>query len=164
MQEHELAMRLIKAEDFDAVRSSLDDVDIPIYSPDKVYKWQEERYSSLTFFNEDKDSVFKTLSVLGVSIYTHPAGKTLRYSYDEIYRLMFREDADEILRKIENPESIFFGVKTQIDKDIRLFISMIIHAKEILGEDFLNIGHDDKRKLKDVVNEMKRFLRRRSLK
>ena len=74
MQMRELARRLIKAEDFDAVRVSLDDVDISIYSPAKVYVWQSGRYRSLIFFDEDKKSVFKALSELGVDKYTHPAG------------------------------------------------------------------------------------------
>lgn len=164
MQEHELLIRLIKEEDFDAVRDRLNTVDIPLYSPDKAYLWQNRRYRSLIILNEDKGRVFNALLELGVDRYMHRAGDTLKYSFDEIYKLMFERDADEILRKIENPASTFFAVKTQINRDIRLFISRITHAKEILGEKFLNITHDDTRKSKDVVNEMKRFLRKGALK
>ena len=163
MQMRELARRLIKAEDFDAVRVSLDDVDISIYSPAKVYVWQSGRYRSLIFFDEDKKSVFKALSELGVDKYTHPAGGTFGYSFDEIYKLMFREDAAEISIKIEDPGSIFFDAKIEVDRKIRDFVAKIEHATGILGEEFLNVKHYETR-LKDVMKKMKRFLKKEALK
>ena len=163
MQEHELAMRLIKEEDFDVVKESLDDADIPIYSPDKVYVWQSGRYRLLMFFNKDRDSVFTTLSVLGVRKYIHPAGETLRYSYDNIYKLMFKKDAEVILIKIEYRKSLFLDTKTEIDQKINAYLSKIEHAKEILGEEFLNVKHYETR-LKDVMAKMERFLRKEAFK
>lgn len=162
MQMRELVRKLIKAEDFDAVRDRLNAVDIPFYSPERVYVWQEKRYRSLMFLKGDEESVLGALSELDV--YTHPAvEKTLSYSYDDIYKLMFREDAGDILEKILDPGSLFFNVKIELDRKIRSFVSKIEHAKEIMGEDFLNVRHYDTI-VKDVVAEMKIFLGKSPLK
>jgi len=163
MQEHELARRLINVEDFEAVRDSLDRMAIPYYIPNNVFQWQERRYKSLTFLDGDKNSVFKELSLLSVRKYTHPAGEAFRYPYDGIYRLMFREDAKDILIGIEDPESKFFDAKNEMDIKIRDFISKIEHAMRILGEDFLTVKHYETR-LKEVVDEMKKFLKKVGLK
>lgn len=163
MQEHELARRLINVEDFEAVRDSLDRMAIPYYIPNNVFQWQERRYKSLTFLDGDKNSVFKELSLLSVRKYTHPTGEAFRYPYDGIYRLMFREDAKDILIGIEDPESKFFDAKNEMDIKIRDFISKIEHATRILGEDFLTVKHYEIR-LKEVVDEMKKFLKKVGLK
>ena len=92
-----------------------------------------------------------------------PRGGTFGYSFDEIYKLMFREDAAEISIKIEDPGSIFFDAKIEVDRKIRDFVAKIEHATGILGEEFLNVKHYETR-LKDVMKKMKRFLKKEALK
>ena len=159
MQKCELVSRLIKAEDFDAIRDRLNAVDIPFYSPG-AFVWQEKHYRSLMFFNEDKDSVFRALSELGADKYTHPTGEALSYTYGEIYALMFRKDAEEILDKIKDLSSMFFDRKIEVDRKIRHFILKIDHATGIIGEEFLNIKYYENIRLRDVIDEMKVFLGR----
>jgi hypothetical protein len=159
-QEYELVVKLIVEADFAAVFKELNKAGIPFLSSSihfRLQELQDKRLREITYFVGDETTIWQ---VIHVNKYPHPSITTVKYSLEIIYRLMFKEEIGDILERMHGPSADFPRSKVAIDNDIRILLSKLEHAAGILGEEFLTM-HYDGRELREIMNEMQQFLRRR---